>query len=98
MRFTRELQEALDDAVPRGKTLVVTVTAPIRQASKTRAEIVARLRSKPVLDAEINGNRVRARVLRGPGVKAVTVAVFVHNADADPAEIIAAARELLTAR
>lgn len=97
LRFTRELQDELNDDIPSGKTLVVTVTAPIRLASKTRAEVVERLHRKLAMDDTINGNGVRATLLRGPGLKGVKVAVFVHNADTDPAEIIASARDLLTA-
>jgi hypothetical protein len=102
LRFVAELQDALAESVPDGKTLVVTCTAPIRQASKTADEIVERLASrltrrsaKLELRATINGNQIRVRLLKGRSKSVPTVAGFVHNPDADGDVVIDETRALL---
>jgi hypothetical protein len=64
------LQASLSRTVPDGKTVVVTVTAPIRQDSKTGTLLEAKLREllaaqRAWLKSTIRGNRIEVRVLKG---------------------------------
>ena len=91
LRFIGDVQAALHEVVPHGKTLMFTITAPIRLASRTVAALEAKVRSSLAhrtaridLTETIHGNHIRARLLRG-GVKgAPNVIGFVHNPDTDP--------------
>ena len=44
LRFVRRLQEALSASVPDGRTLILTITAPIRVPSKTAAALEDNIR------------------------------------------------------
>lgn len=88
LRFVEDLQASLQACVPEGKTLVVTITAPIRRSSETTAELVERLRRRLArsparleFEASIEGNRIRARLVKARSAK---VLGFVHNPDRDP--------------
>jgi hypothetical protein len=96
-RFVAELQIALRESVPGGKTLVFTITAPIRQASKTAAEFEEKLRvllaRRPVkidFSDVINGNRIRARIMSGES--STKVSGYVHNSDIDTGSLFEMAR------
>ena len=88
LRFVDDMRSALHAFVPDGMTLVFTITAPIRLASKTAALLEDKMRGALArrvvhLDlGEINGNQIRVRLVRGvsggPGVIG-----FVHNPDCD---------------
>ncbi|MGA8533883.1 MAG: hypothetical protein WB615_07225 [Candidatus Tumulicola sp.] len=87
-RFVTDLQIALKESVPDGRTLVFTITAPIRQASKTAAELEEKMRfrlasrpSKMDFSEVICGNRLRARLMSGES--ASKVIGYVHNPDVD---------------
>ena len=47
LRFVRRLQEALSASVPDGRTLILTITAPIRVPSKTAAALEDNIRDLP---------------------------------------------------
>lgn len=90
-RLMERLQAAVRDEVPAGVTVLVTVTAPIRLASKTAAFLEERTRT--LLGrrshgrdetATIHGNRVRIRVLKGQSNRVPKLIGFVHNPDTDP--------------
>jgi len=80
--------------VPTNKTLVVTCTAPIRKDSMTSRELVALLvtalaRGWARLEFEktINGNRIRARLVKRAAAQDKVVG-FVHNPDVDPEQFL----------
>ncbi|MGA2761424.1 MAG: hypothetical protein ABSF08_14025, partial [Candidatus Cybelea sp.] len=91
------LQIALRESVPGGKTLVFTITAPIRQPSKTVAELEEKIRvrlarrpAKMDLGDVIYGNRIRVRLISGES--ASKVIGYVHNADIDTDSLFEMAR------
>src|SRR5579884_3881264 len=86
LRLIADLQAALRDDVPEGKTVLFTVTAPIRLPAKTVAELVPRIRpllksgrARAELAETLNGNQVRVRVVTGRAKRAPNVLGFVHN-------------------
>ena len=104
LRLVTRLQEALHDDVPAGETVIFTVTAPIRLASKTAAalesavrELLARKSKKRELDDAICGNQIRVRIV-GSGssqAQASNVVGFVHNPDPNAAALLLDATQLL---
>jgi hypothetical protein len=102
LRFLSDLQRALRDEVPAGKTIVLTVTAPIRQSSKTAAALereiralLARNRTNAEIDDTINENQVRARIVAGSVRGAPNVIGFVHNPGPGAAAVLLDAAQLL---
>src|SRR5437762_2137737 len=72
LRLVRRLQAALSGFVPGGKTLIVTITAPIRVPAKTAAELEDRIgadlgRRPGAVAARhtIHGNLIRVRLVKG---------------------------------
>src|SRR6266853_3438510 len=68
--LVRRLQATLAKSVPEGKTVIVTITAPIRQDSKTGVVLEDKIREllatrRAQLKATIHGNRIQVRVLTG---------------------------------
>ena len=99
LRFIDDVQTALGGSVPAGKTLMFAITAPLRLASKTAASLVekvhkdlARRSARIDLDATINGNGIRVRLVKGVSRGAI---VFVHNPDSDPTILFDATQALL---
>jgi hypothetical protein len=96
------LRAALTERVPQGATAVVTITAPIRLASRTGAileEMIgallrARSASRP-LRKTVNGNQIRVQILRSGGTSTSPLAGFVHNRDSDPGVLFDLTRALL---
>lgn len=85
LQLLRRLQTGLQDSVPDGKTVVLTVTAPIRQSGKTAAALEEKIKdgltrrsAKLDISDSIQGNSVRARLVKGGNPKVVG---FVHNPD-----------------
>lgn len=107
LRLVTRLQEALHEEVPAGETVIFTVTAPIRLASKTAAalesavrELLARKSKKRELDDAICGNQIRVRIV-GSGssqAQASNVVGFVHNPDPNAAALLLDATQLLLER
>ena len=88
--LVRRLQAALDESVPEGKTVIVTVTAPIWQAGKTAAALEEMVRTslasrsaRAAVKDEIHGNQVRVRVVKGGSRGMSKVIGLVHNPDRD---------------
>ncbi len=101
-RLTERLHGALGKTVPDGRTVLVTITAPIRLPSKTAASLEDRIqtllgRRSPGRDVEatIHGNRVRIRLLGSDTNRAQKMVAFVHNSDSDPLLLLDMTRELL---
>jgi hypothetical protein len=96
----RRLEAALGNSVPDGNTVVVTITAPIRQSFKTETVLMDRIRillasRKARLAATIHGNRVRVRILKGGARRTAKLIGFVHNLSPDPALLFEVTRRLL---
>jgi len=88
------LQTTLREQVPEGKTILVTISAPIRLPAKTAVAMDERIRrwlagpSKPAeLRATINGNQIRVRLVTGASNRSSNVLVFVHNPEVDTAAL-----------
>jgi hypothetical protein len=98
----QHLRAALDETVPDGMTVLLTITAPIRLPSKTavaledKIQILLRRRS-PGRDEKdtVHGNRVHIRLLRGESGRAPKMIGFVHNSNSDPLLLLNMTRELL---
>ena len=91
LRLVGGLQAALHGSVPDGKTVLVTITAPIRLAAKTAAALEEQIRShlahrsaQREVKYRIHGNHVRVRFVEGGSRAAAEVIGFVHNPDSDP--------------
>src|SRR5580700_3438096 len=102
MRFIGDVQSALHEVVPVGKTLMFTITAPIRLASKTAAALEDRVRrslarrtARIDLAETIHGNQIRVRLLRDGAQSAPRVIGFVHNPETDPEILFDVTQSLL---
>jgi hypothetical protein len=97
-----DLKAASGDVVPEGMTVALTITAPIRLASKTAAALKDELRallgrrstSREAMDT-IHGNRIRVRLLRSESKGAPKLIGFVHNRDSNPLLLFDLTREWL---
>ena len=96
------LQATLSETVPDGMTVLLTITAPIRLASKTAAALEDKIqtllgRRSPGRDEKdtIHGNRVRIRLLKHKSERAPKMIGFVHNSDSDPLLLLNMTSELL---
>lgn len=96
------LQAQLGASVPADRIVMVTVTAPIRQDSKTTAALEERIRtcltrrSVPIdIEEEIHGNRVRIRLVRVDFAQSSKVIGFVHNPGSGPDILFEIAQLLL---
>ena len=98
--LVRRLQATLAESVPDGKSVVLTITAPIRQDSRTGLALQARIRAllasrRAQFKATINGNRVQVRVLNGGGSRTAKLIGFVHNPERPPALLFDVTRRVL---
>jgi hypothetical protein len=82
--------------------LIVTITAPIRLASKTAAAVedkirvgLARWSAKLEVKDTIHGNRIRVRLVKVVPKRASKVIGFVHNPDSDPDVLLRLTQSLL---
>ncbi len=100
--FIAELQAALGEAAG-SRTVIVTHTAPIRMAGRTKAELTQKvldlLQSTSAsvdVSETIRGNEIRIRILddrAGSG----TIVVFIHNPKSDPEVLLDVTQSLLEA-
>lgn len=102
VRVTAQLQAALGPRVPRGVTVLFTLTAPIRQAAKTTAAIEAKalaLLARAAADGHTSftrhGNRIQLQVVTHGLARAPKVIGFVHNPGTAPTLLFNITRELL---
>ena len=97
------LRAALRRAVPNDRTVVVTITAPIWQASKTAAAMEEQIRRRLRRGSagrsaiRIHGNKIQIWILQGGRGLPSKLVGFVHNPDKDPAILIELTRALLAA-
>jgi hypothetical protein len=101
-RLIERLRAGLGTTVPRGITVLLSVTAPIRRPSKTAASLEYTIRTllgrrAPRRDTKhtIHGNRVRIRFLRHEPGRAPPIVGFVHSPDSDPTLLFDMTHELL---
>lgn len=86
--------------VTEGKTVIVAITAPIRQDSKTGAVVEGKVREllarrRVHLKTKVHGNGIQIRVLEGGGRRAPRLIGFVHNPEPPPAALFDVADRLL---
>jgi hypothetical protein len=98
--LVRRLQASLSKSVPAGRTVIVTITAPIRQDSRTGSVLTDRVRGllaarRTQLRATIHGNRIQVRVLKGGSRATAKLIGFVHNPRPGPAVLFDVTRSLL---
>jgi hypothetical protein len=98
--LVKRLQATLARFVPKGKTVIVTITAPIRQDSKTSVVLERRIREllatrRARLNATILGNRIQVRVLKGGANRTSKLVGFVHNPEPSPAALFDVTRSVL---
>jgi|HubBroStandDraft_1064217.scaffolds.fasta_scaffold30205_5 hypothetical protein len=99
LRFVAGLQGALRNEVPDGKTILLTVSAPIRVPAQTAAALEERIRlwlARRAALAEsryaINGNAIRVRLVNGRSTRLPNVLGFVHNPELDAKTLLDAAQ------
>lgn len=107
IRLMERLRATLGETVPDGTTVLLTITAPIRLASKTAAVLEGKIQTLLARGSAgrddkdtIHGNRVRMRLfrnglLRRPKGHAPKMIGFVHNSDTDPLRLLDMTCELL---
>jgi len=102
LSFVERLQDALEDDVPRGKTLIVISSAPIRLPAKTAKAVEEKVR--PLMQRQskrldfrdtIHGNAIRARLATGAMKGQSNVIGFVQNPDADSEALLKTTQSLL---
>jgi hypothetical protein len=100
--FVGGLQAALSEFVPDGETMVLAVTAPIRQHTKTAVALESRIRdglarrsARMEIKDTICGNQVRVRLVTGVSRRVPKVVGFVHNPDPDADVLLNLTQSLL---
>ncbi|MCC6501061.1 MAG: hypothetical protein IT313_12415 [Anaerolineales bacterium] len=100
--FIKHMQTVLAESVPDGVTVALTITAPIRLASKTAAELEDKIRTflrrgstGQDKNVAINGNRIRFLCLPNEAVPAAKVIGFVHNPESDSRLLFNMTQEML---
>lgn len=103
-RLVERVRSAVESCVPDGKTLVFTVTAPIRQPSKTSGaleerilNVLARRPERVEIEDEIHGNQIRIVLVTGGKRNSTTIGI-VHNPGPTRAALLAAALATLPVR
>jgi len=91
IRLLGDLSDFAERIVPKGETILLTITAPIKVPAKTEQEIERRIRhllesGAPHRDwqATIFENKVRLRIFSALPVQHMPMIGFVHNPDTDP--------------
>lgn len=102
-RVLARLDRGIAASVPKGVTVLVTITAPIRLPTKTAAAIEERTRqllSRSAVKRDalstVHGNRVRIRVVRHKTPRAPRLMGFVHNPDSNPLPLLKMVTNALT--
>jgi hypothetical protein len=100
--LVRRLQARLCESVPDGKTVILTITAPIRVPAKTAAALENKIRtslsrrSAPMEDRDtIHGNQIRVRLVKGGSRRTPKVIGFVHNPNSDPGVLLCITHSLI---
>lgn len=95
LRLLGDVQAALRDAIPDGRAVILTVTAPILLPGRTAVAleekirgILARKPSARDVSLAIHGNGIRLRRLAAVPAGMPKLVGFVHNPDTDPGMIL----------
>jgi len=101
-RLIARLRTACNETVPNGTAVLLAVTAPIQQPSKTIAALKDRIQNLVARESKTNdvqetihGNGVRMRLLRNLPRHAPRLIGFVHNPESDPHLLFDLTGELL---
>lgn len=104
LEVVSRVRTAIQGHVPDGRTIVVTITAPIRLAARTATSLSSRILSRVSGRARterslhrIHGNRIQIWILQGAIGTTSRLVGFVHNPDVDPRIFIEVTRALLAA-
>jgi len=85
-RLTCDLKATLAGVLPEGRSVVITVTAPIKHPAKT-AEMLENIVRDGLARGElcktIHGNKVRVRQITHVATNMPKVLAFVHNTEPD---------------
>lgn len=102
LRLVRRLRDALNEIIPDGKTMLVTITAPIRMPSKTAADLIEKIRTSlarrlvpSATKDTIHGNEIRVRFVKNDARQASKVIGFVHNPEPEPDGLLDVTRSLI---
>ena len=102
LRFVEDLRSSLAGDVPAGNLLVVTVTAPIRQSSKTTAMLAEKARNLLAPKARTRrftgaaeGNGIGASLVSCRLAGVSPVIGFVHNPDVGTEDVIRSVETLV---
>lgn len=95
LALVRRTKEAVAAAVPDGKVVVFTVTAPIRRPSQTIAGLEDRIRNALArrsagvsIHEQLHGNAISIWVIDAPSLQMSKVVGFVHNPETDPRRLL----------
>jgi len=104
LEVVSRVRTAIQRQVPADRTIVVTISAPIRLAAKTAAALSSRVLNRVSGRARaerslhrIHGNRIEIWILQGGIATTSKLVGFVHNPDVDPRIFIEVTRALLAA-
>lgn len=96
------LRAALGDMVPNGRTVIVTITAPIRLASKTTAALedairssLARKSTSADIKADMYGNQIQVRIVKSGTMQIPKVVGLVHNPHPNPDALLDTTQALI---
>ena len=91
IRLLGDLSDFAERIVPKGETILLTITAPIKVPAKTEQEIERRIRhllesGAPHRDrqATIFENKVRLRIFSALPTQHISLIGFVHDPDTNP--------------
>ena len=100
-RLTGDLKATLAGVLPEGRSVVITVTAPIKHPAKTAETLENIVRdglARGELCKTIHGNKVRVRPVTHVAKNMPKVLVFVHNTESDARRILNIAEARLLQR
>ena len=100
LRLVNGLKASVAQIVPEDRSIIFTVTAPIRHPAKTSAALQDLLSDLPAgeLRRIIHGNQVRARQVTTDSNGMPKVIGFVHNPESDAGLILDLAERSLSER
>lgn len=100
LRLLSDVRAGVGQMLPVDQSIAFTVTAPIKLPAKTSAALQERLRESctPGWNTTINGNEIRARVVRNVSRDMPRVIGFVHNPEIDGDLLLDIAETILRER
>jgi molybdenum cofactor biosynthesis enzyme len=90
IRLLQNIRTAIENEVPKGSVVIITITAPIKIPAKTEKEIIGEVKDilvkgKNYMDTSFTvfENKVRIRYMKSPSKQGVNFVGLVHNKDID---------------